>query len=80
MDQYVNVTSIDDLDMSRLFEEICTLADKHQIKLPGRFTMLVRSLATIEGVIEQLCPSLNLFEIVSSKLMDRAKASFDLEQ
>ena len=50
MDQYVNVTSIDD------------------------------PLATIEGVIEQLCPSLNLFEIVSSKLMDRAKASFDLEQ
>ena len=80
MDQYINVTSIDDLDLSRLFEEICTLADKHHIKLPGRFTMLVRSLATIEGVIEQLCPSLNLFEIVSGKLMKRAKDSFNLEQ
>ena len=80
MDQYVNVTSIDDLDISLLFEEICTLADKHHVKLPGRFTMLVRSLATIEGVIEQLCPSLNLFEIISGKLMERAKQSFDLEQ
>ena len=80
MDQYVNVTSIDDLDISLLFEEICTLADKHHVKMPGRFTMLVRSLATIEGVIEQLCPSLNLFEIISGKLMDRAKQSFDLEQ
>ena len=80
MDQYVNVTSIDDLDISLLFEEICTLADKHHVKLPGRFTMLVRSLATIEGVIEQLCPELNLFEIISGKLMNRAKASFDLEQ
>ena len=80
MDQYVNVTSIDDLDISMLFEEICTLADKHHIKMPGRFTMLVRSLATIEGVIEQLCPSLNLFEIISGKLMDRAKQNFDLEQ
>ena len=80
MDQYVNVTSIEDLDISLLFDEICTLADKHQIKLPGRFTMLVRSLATIEGVIEQLCPALNLFEIISAKLMDRAKQSFDLEQ
>ena len=80
MDQYVNVTSIDDLDISLLFEEICTLADKHHIKMPGRFTMLVRSLATIEGVIEQLCPSLNLFEIISGKLMDRAKQNFDLEQ
>ena len=80
MDQYVNVTSIDDLDISLLFEEICTLADKHHVKMPGRFTMLVRSLATIEGVIEELCPSLNLFEIISGKLMDRAKQSFDLEQ
>ena len=80
MDQYVNVTSIDDLDISMLFEEICTLADKHHIKMPGRFTMLVRSLATIEGVIEELCPSLNLFEIISGKLMDRAKQNFDLEQ
>ena len=80
MDQYVNVTSIDDLDISLLFEEICSLADKHQVKMPGRFTMLVRSLATIEGVIEQLCPALNLFEIISGKLMSRAKQSFDLEQ
>ena len=80
MDQFVNVTSINDLDMSALFDEICVLADKHHIKLPGRFTMLVRSLATIEGVIEQLCPSLNLFEIISGKLMERAKKSFDLEQ
>ena len=80
MDQYVNVTSINDLDISMLFEEICALADKHCVKMPGRFTMLVRSLATIEGVIEQLCPELNLFEIISGKLMNRAKASFDLEQ
>ena len=80
MDQYVNVTSINDLDISLLFEEICTLADKHHVKMPGRFTMLVRSLATIEGVIEELCPSLNLFEIISGKLMNRAKESFDLEQ
>ena len=42
--------------------------------------MLVRSLATIEGVIEELCPSLNLFEIISGKLMNRAKEGFDLEQ
>ena len=80
MDQYVNVTSIEDLDISLLFEEICTLADKHHVKMPGRFTMLVRSLATIEGVIEQLCPALNLFEIISAKMMDRAKQSFNLEQ
>ena len=80
LDRYVSVTSISDLDVSVLFDEIMSLADKHGIKMPGRFTMLVRSLTTIEGVIEQLCPELNLFEILSNKMMDRAKANFDLEQ
>ena len=80
MDRYMSVTSLDDLDVSVLFEEICTLAEKHHITLPGKFTMLVRSLTTIEGVIEQFCPSLNLFEILSNKMMDRAKKNFDLEQ
>lgn len=80
MDRYMNVTSLNDLDVSVLFEEVCALGEKHHIKMPGKFTMLVRSLGTIEGVIEQLCPSLNLFEILSNKLMDRAKQNFDLEQ
>ena len=80
LDRYVSVTSLNDLDVSVLFEEICMLAEKHHITMPGKFTMLVRSLATIEGVIEQLCPELNLFEIFSNKLMDRAKKNFDLEQ
>ena len=80
LDRYVSVTSLNDLDVSVLFDEICALGEKHHIKMPGKFTMLVRSLGTIEGVIEQLCPELNLFEILSGKLMDRAKKSFDFEQ
>ena len=80
LDRYVTVTSLDDLDVSRLFDEICALAEKHHITMPGKFTMLIRSLGTIEGVIEQLCPELNLFEILSNKLMDRAKKSLDIEQ
>ena len=80
LDRYCTVTSINDLDVSVLFDEICNLAAKHHVKMPGRFTMLVRSLGTIEGVIEQFCPELNLFEILSNKLMARAKQSFDLEK
>ena len=80
LDRYMTVTSISDLDVSVLFEEICALAEKHHITMPGKFTMLVRSLTTIEGVIEQFCPELNLFELLSNKMMERAKKSFDLEQ
>ena len=79
-DRYCNVSSINDLDISKLFEEINNLAAKHHVKLPGRFTMLIRSLATIEGVIEQFCPDMQLFQIISDKLMSRAKDNFDIQQ
>ena len=79
LDRYVNVSSLSDIDVSMLLEEICNLAAKHHVKMPGKFTMLIRSLGTIEGVIEQFCPELNLFEIISNKLMDRAKKNFNLK-
>ena len=78
--KYMNVASLSEIDFSALLGEVCDLADKHHIELPGRYTMLVRSFLTIEGVLEQLCPELNLFDIISSKLMERMKKSFNLEQ
>ena len=77
--KYMNVSSLSDIDFSGLLGEVCDLADRHHITMPGRFTMLVRSFLTIEGVMEQLCPELDLFEVISGKLMDRMKKSFSLE-
>ena len=78
--KYMSVSSLNDIDFSALLGEVCDLADRHHIVLPGRYTMLVRSFLTIEGVMEQLCPELNLFEVISDKLMDRMKKSFTLEK
>ena len=78
--KYMNVSSLNDIDFSSLLGEICDLADKHHILMPGRFTMLARSFLTIEGVMEQLCPELDLFEVISDKLMARMKKSFSLEK
>ena len=80
LDRYMSVTNLEELDTAVLLEDLSTLAANNYITLPSEFTMLVRSLATIEGVIEQLCPELNLFEIISNKLMNRMKESFDLQQ
>jgi ubiquinone biosynthesis protein len=79
-DKYMNVTNLNELDLSTLLEEIMNLADKHHISLPGKYTMLVRSIATIEGVIEQLCPELNLFQQITDKLLERVKKNFDVGQ
>jgi ubiquinone biosynthesis protein len=76
----MSVSSLSDIDFSSLLGEVVDLADRHHIMMPGKFTMLVRSFLTIEGVMEQLCPELNLFDVISNKLMDRMKKSFSLEK
>ena len=80
MSRFTGVNSLDGIDLSSLLEEVMDLAAKHHVKLPGTYTMLARSVLAIEGVLEQLCPELNLVEIVSNKLMDRMKKNFDLKQ
>jgi len=78
--KYMSVTNLDELDLGVLLGDLTDVMSRHYIKIPGEYTMLIRSIATIEGVIEQLCPELNLFEMITTKLLDRAKQSFDVQQ
>lgn len=80
MDKYAGTKGISDIDMSTLIDEITELANKHHITLPGQFTMLGRSILAIEGVIEQLCPELDLFKLLSDKLIERNKKDFDIKE
>jgi ubiquinone biosynthesis protein len=79
MDRFSTATSISNIDVSAMFNDVMDLANKHHVKLPGEYTMLGRALIAIEGVIEQLCPELNLFDILSDKLTERIKNNFDLK-
>ena len=78
--KFMSVSNIGDLDMAGMLGELTDLASRNHMKLPGEYTMLVRGLATIEGVIEELCPEMNLFKYVSDKMMDRIKKNFDLKE
>ena len=73
-------TSIADMDMSTLFADVMDLAADNHIKLPGVYTLLARSILAIEGVIEHLCPNLNLLELISKKLFDRMRRNFNIKQ
>ena len=80
MDKYAGVRDLSGLNMSDLFDEIMDLASKHHITLPGQFTMLARAIISIEGVIEHLCPELDLFQVLSDKMIDRVKKNLDVKQ
>ena len=78
--KYSNITGVDGIDMETVFGELTDLMDRNAIELPGRFTMLFRSIITIEGVIEDICPELNLLAIISDKMTARMKGSFDIKE
>lgn len=78
LDSFATVGSVSDLDMGSLMGELTKLMERHKITMPGEYTMLVRGIVTIEGVVEQLCPSFDVFGFLAKKMMERAKEDFDL--
>ncbi|NLZ54616.1 MAG: 2-polyprenylphenol 6-hydroxylase [Thermoanaerobacteraceae bacterium] len=67
--------TLKDVNMSKLLNEVLTIVAKYKIMLPSNFTLLLKSLITIEGVGIELNPDFNIFEVakpfVKKMLMDR---------
>lgn len=78
IDRYARVGSLSDLDMGALLGELTDLMNDHSITMPGEYTMLVRGVVTIEGVVEELCPTFDVFSALATRMMARAQADFDL--
>ncbi len=78
--KYSSVANLNELDTSALLDEVMDVMHKHYITIPGKYTILVRSIITIEGVLEEFCPDMNLFSFLAEKLIARVKKEFDLEQ
>lgn len=78
--KYSGTKSLGDINMSDLLDEILDIASDNHIKLPGQFSMLARAILVMEGVIEQLSPELDLFQLLSDKMIERAKKKFNLKQ
>jgi len=70
-DKYLSIP-LKEIDIGAVFDEIFNLAFSYNIVIPSEFTMLSKSLITLEGVVEKLDPELNIMEIaepIAKKLM-----------
>mgnify|MGYP000921601100 FL=1 len=54
---------LSEINIGEIFNDIFDLAYTYNIKIPGEFTMLAKSLITLEGLVEKLDPDLNILEI-----------------
>ena len=78
LERYASFKSLTELDLGRLLSDLTKTMGEHHIAMPGEYTMLARSLITIEGVIKDLCPELNVLDFLSQKMIARARANFSL--
>jgi ubiquinone biosynthesis protein len=52
--------SIEDIDSTLLTQEILSLGMKHRLRIPAEYTMLGRAGATIEGIVRELDPTIDV--------------------
>ena len=72
-DKYIDLP-FEKLKIGDMFSEIFSLAFKYKIKLPVEFTMISKTLVTLEGIVEKLDPGLSVIEIaepIAKSLMYR---------
>ena len=62
LDRYYRVP-LNQLDVPSIINEMFELVRKHKIRFPADFTLLLKSLATVEGVGRLLDPEFNMIEI-----------------
>jgi len=61
-EEYIELP-LNKIKLAEIFNKIFQLSFKYNIRIPHEFTMLVKTLATMEGIIERLDPELNILEI-----------------
>ena len=78
--QYMSASNLKDMDVGKLMGELTDLLNEHHIAVSPEYTMMIRSLVTMEGVLEKFCPELDLFDFLQEKLLSRAKEGIDIKE
>jgi ubiquinone biosynthesis protein len=63
-------SSLRNFQVSYLFKDLFEAARKNNLKLPREFTILLKSLLILEGVLSDLSPDISIMEIASAYIKD----------
>lgn len=62
------MTGIADIDIKEFSLDMFELIHSNQIRLPFDISMLVRGIVVLEGVLEEICPSISLIQVLQNRL------------
>jgi ubiquinone biosynthesis protein len=75
-------TSMDmgDVDLAVFLDEIMVLMSNYNVKVPKGLSMLARGIMTIEGVLAEVSPSVNVITVASDMLKEETFAEYDVQK
>ncbi len=69
-----------DIKVSAVINDLFEAIGRNNIRIPANLTMLVRGLATIEGVVAALDPEIDVMSVVRARAKSRFWETFDLQK
>ncbi|WP_307739911.1 AarF/UbiB family protein, partial [uncultured Parolsenella sp.] len=72
--------SLSELDLGSFLGDLISLARRNGIELPGQITSMARGLVTLEGVLDEFLPGVNMIEIISQHIRAHADTRAKLER
>lgn len=68
------------IHMGELMQDLMDIMKENRVSMPHSLVMLVRGLTTIEGVIAEICPDINLVQIAGARVSADRRKNFDWKQ
>lgn len=69
-------TSLDNIDTKKFITDMFKMLQQNNLILDHDVTMLIRGITILEGVLEKLDPSINLFQVLSTHVLEEEVSSF----
>jgi len=79
MSEYMRM-DIGSMNLSELIKKVLDLAKKHGLAMPAGVTMLGRGVGTLEGLVADISPEVNLIELLSQRFAHDALRDRDWKQ
>lgn len=77
LDRYGSI-ELGTMDLSQVVADIMEIMKKNRIGMPGGLSMLVRGLATVEGVVVDVAPGISVTQVATARISKKFLKDFDL--
>jgi len=76
--QEYGTEDLSNIHIGKVMEEMLGIASENQLAMPGGISMLTRGVVTIEGVMVEIAPEINIVNIMTTHMAGQESRDFDI--